>query len=414
MGLGFFGKPIADRLFEATPFTAAAKAASGKGVWATWGENALPEVFAGISLEVAAVRNAAMIEDKSPLAKIHIHGPDAERFVDRLIPRDATAISIDHANYTPWCDDSGKVIVEGLLFRLSETDFIVTAGSMDQWFSENRGTLEVEFADVTDRFGILAMQGPDALAILEEATGSEWGDLRFSRGRAADVGSARVHVWRTGFTGVKGYEFWVPPQAGSRVWEALRSTRSGESLAPCGHAAQDVVRVEAGMVLPAIDYARAGPDVVTAHGYGLTDPVYLASPYELDLGRFVDLVKSDFAGIEALRAEAADGSSGRRLCAMRIDWRQLVSTLLARGEAPTFDRKIRRHPPMTLVSGASEVGFATSIGWSPTLRDLIGFAHVRARRDDADNVHLRWDESEQVVEVPVALSALPFIKPSRR
>ena len=414
MSLEFFGSPLTDRLFACSPFTAAARRANVQGAWATWGENALPEFFSSIAVETAAIRSAAMLEDKSPLAKIHIHGPDAERFINRLIPRDAMRIAINHAYYTPWCDDLGKVIVEGMLLRLSETDFIVTAGLMNRWLSRHRRRLDVVIEDVTDCFGILALQGPDALSILQEATGQDWSDPEFSRGRRAAFSSVPVHVWRTGFTGVKGYELWVPPEAGNNVWEALVSTPSGASIEPCGHASQDIVRVEAGMVLPAIDYARAGPDVVKAHSYGLVDDAYHASPYELNLGRFMDFKKGDFVGRSALLTESQAGGIGRRIWAMRVDWRQLVSAYLERDEMPIVNGKIRRIPPMKLLSAGEVSGFATSIGWSSNLKQIIGFAQLPAHLDPHDVVFLRWDESEHPIHVPISLSRLPFVKPSRK
>ena len=414
MSLGFFGSPTTERLFVATPFSDAVRTVNERGAWATWGTNALPEIFSGIPMEVAAIRKTAVLEDKSPLARMHIHGADAERFVDGLIPRDAKRISTDHAYYTPWCDHGGKVIVEGLLLRLSETDFIVTAGLMDQWLSEQRAPFDVEFEDVTDRFGILALQGPDSLAILEEVTGKDWADLKFSRGRQAEIASAPVHVWRTGFTGVRGYELWVPPEAGNDVWKALVSTPTGETIEPCGHAAQDVVRVEAGMVLPAIDYARAGPDAAKAHSYGLVGDDYYASPHEINLGRFVDFSKGQFVGKKALLTETQSTNYGRQMWAIRADWRQLVSSYMTRGDLPIVDGKIRRFPPMKLLTNDTIVGFATSVGWSSTLREMIGFAHLPANRNPTDKIVLRWEDCEPPIDVPVALSQLPFIKPNRK
>ena len=414
MSLGFLGSPVNEPLFAATPFSTAARKMNQKGAWAIWGDNALPEIFAGLSSEVAAIRHAAMLEDKSPLGKIHIHGPDAERFVDQLIPRDVTRMSSNHAYYTPWCDDGGKVILEGLLFKLSDADFIVTAGWMGQWLSEHIGRFDVKFEDVTDRFGILALQGPNSLAILEEATGRDWSDLRFSRGRQAELASATVHVWRTGFTGVRGYELWVPPKAGNDVWEALISTPTGKTIQPCGHSSQDIVRVEAGMVLPAIDYARAGPDKAQAHSYGLVDDAYHASPFELNLGRFVDFGKAIFSGREALRAEIESKEARRRMWAMHIDWRRFITLHLEQGEMPIVDGKIRRFPPLKLLCNDVASGFATSVGWSPTLREIVGFAHLPATRSPNDPVVLKWEGCRQEINVPASLSSLPFVKPSRR
>lgn len=414
MNLDFMGKPLPDRLFSATPFSASVKKVNDKGGWATWGNYALPESFAGIPIEAAAIRNTAMLEDKSPLAKIHIYGPDAERFINRLIPRDATKIEVNHAYYTPWCNDDGKIIVEGMLFRLGKCDFLVTAGLMDRWLSEQQGQFDIGFEDVTDRFGILALQGPRAQTILEEATGKDWSDLQFSRGRKAEIASMPIHVWRTGFTGVKGYELWVPPEAGNDVWSEIIASPTGSLIEPCGHAAQDVVRVEAGMILPAIDYARAGPDTIRAHSYGLVDDRYYASPFEINFGRLVDFFKGDFVGRNALLMEAENPAIGRRMWAMLVDWRQMIASYLERDEAPIVDGRIRRMPPISLLMEGEVSGFATSIGWSSHLKQMIGFAHLPASRNPSDDVILRWDEREQPIDVPISLSKPPFVKPSRK
>ena len=415
MSFDFMGDPFGRTMFVETPFTAGFRKANERGVWTTWGPCAMPEVLAGVPAEARAVRSSAMVEDKSPLVTVHIRGPDSERFINRLIPRDAGRMSIDHAYYTPWCDEDGKVIVEGLLFRLTKDDFFLTSCVMDRWFTRQRLGLDVEFDDATDRFGILALQGPDSLAILEEATGQSWSDLRFSRGRRGRVGAADVQVWRTGFTGVKGYELWVPPEAGEEVWYALAATKAGEALEPCGTAAQDIVRVEAGLVLPAIDYARSGPDTVKAHSYGLTEAAYLASPFELDLGRFVDFAKPDFVGRDALRAESRTPGVGRRMRALRINWRELVEPFLARGELPQIDGKVRRFPPLELTADGARVGYATSVGWSHTLKEMIGFAHLPATFPiERKPVQLRWPYDGEVLETGVSFGRLPFVRPNRK
>lgn len=414
MSFGFMGDPIDRVALAETPFTSSLRNSNEKGIWTTWGPYGMPEILAGIPREARAARSSAMLEDKSPLVTVHIRGPDSERFINRLIPRDAGRMSVNHAYYTPWCDEDGKVIVEGLLFRLAKNDFFLTSCAMDQWFDQQRRGMDVGFDDATGRFGILALQGPDSLAVLEEATGQRWSDLRFSRGRRGRIGTADVHVWRTGFTGVKGYELWVPPGAGEEVWNALATTRAAESLEPCGTAAQDIVRVEAGLVLPAIDYARAGPDTVKAHSYGLTGAEYLSSPFEIDLGRFVDFGKPDFVGRDALWSESRTGSV-RRMCGLRIDWRELVTVFLDRNELPLIDGTVRRFPPLELASAGTRIGYATSVGWSHALKDMIGFAHLPAAFPiERRPVQVRWPYDGQVLTAGVRFGCLPFIRPSRR
>ena len=400
-------------LFVQTPFSAAARAATNTGAWSAWGPYALPEAFTGARKEAAAVRRTAMIEDKSPLTKYRISGTDAEEFIDRLIPRDASKIETDHAVYTPWCDHDGKVIVEGLLFRVAPTEFWLICNEMDIWFDENRGSLDVEITEDTGAFGILAVQGPASKSILETATDDTFDELRFSRGTTTTVGSVDVRIWRTGFTGVLGYELWVPPADGNDVWDALMAVGADVGLEPCGHIAQDMVRVEAGLVLPAIDYARAGPDsAAQAHGFGITDPALMASPFELDLGRFVDFGKRDFVGRAALEAER-DRPRGRRLMGIRVDWRELVEQFLVNDRLPAFPERVHRFPPLRL-SGPADA-YATSVTWSVALETMIGFAHIPVDHAAADvTFSLEWPDGEESLGTTARTVPLPFVQPNRK
>ena len=404
-----------ETLFVTTPFTQQARQHNTTGVWGEWGPYALPEIFAGVARELWALRNTAMLEDKTPLVKYRIRGTDAERFVDLLITRDASRIEVNHAYYTPWCDHRGKVVVEGLLFRLADDQFCYTSSEMRNWFQQHREPFDVDVEDVTHEFGILALQGPNSLAVLEDATGATWADLRFSRGRAASIASHDVHVWRTGFTGVKGYELWVPWEAGNDVWGALMAAGKRHELHPCGYIVQDIARIEAGIVLPEIDYARAGPDsYAVAHGYGLAGDRYLASPFELDMGRFVDLNKSDFIGMGALRAESEQSSGTRRLMGVVVDWRSIASASLEMGELPAFPQRTIRYPPLDLLHDGSEIGFATSVAWSPTLKSMIGFAHVPVELAQPGlATRINYPYAGDTIETGARLCGLPFIDHTR-
>lgn len=86
--------------------------------------------------EVRVLRTSGMLEDESPLSKIHIHGPDGEAFVNLLIPRDAPKMSVNRACYSTWCDHDGKVVVEGLLFKVGDRDLMLTAGAIGRWSAE--------------------------------------------------------------------------------------------------------------------------------------------------------------------------------------------------------------------------------------------------------------------------------------
>ena len=100
---------------------------------------------------------------------------------------------------------------------------------------------------------------------------------------------------------------------------------------------------------------------------------------------------------------------------LRINWRELVRRFVARGELPPIDGKVRRFPPLDLVSDGVRIGYATSVGWSHTLKDLIGFAHLSAVVPvEQKSVRLQWPHDGEVLETGVSLGHLPFIKPDRK
>ena len=101
--------------------------------------------------------------------------------------------------YTPWCDEHGKVIDDGTVHRLAETEFRWTAADPQlRWLRMNAAGLDVEVEEVTESLAALALQGPQSRAVLEAASGESFGDLRYFRRRATKIGRVAVDVSRTG------------------------------------------------------------------------------------------------------------------------------------------------------------------------------------------------------------------------
>jgi aminomethyltransferase len=399
--------------FKGTPFSDRTIALNRSGRWAAWNQYHLPEVFAehGYDTEVRAMRQTAILEDKTPLIKTLISGRDALPLVNRLIPRKASTMDVLHAIYTPMCDERGKLIMDGVLFRVEENAFVFTGGRIDRWLAKQAAGLEVRISDSTEAVAILHLQGPLSLEILDEATRQEWSDLRFSRGRKAAIAGVHVHVWRQGFTGERGFEIWVPPERAIPVWDTLWEAGEPRGLSPCGHNTQDVGRIEAGLILPAIDYTCAGPDTAArAHAYGAEASEFEASPYELGLGRFVDLRKDDFIGRAALAEEGGQGRCPRRLVGLEIDWRQIVRLFDEAGRPPEITRRVHRFPALQVSLSDRPVGFASSITWSPTLKKEIGFGRVAVEAAETGTpLSLRWEVAGLDGQVDAVVVALPFV-----
>ena len=120
--------------------------------------------------EYFAVRNSAGFFDTSPLYKYRITGRDAERLLAGVMTRDIRTCRPGRAQYTVWCDDRGFVLEDGVVFRHSATEFLLTAAEPNLgYFSDLVGRLDVTIEDVTDEFGMLAVQGPRSREILAQA-----------------------------------------------------------------------------------------------------------------------------------------------------------------------------------------------------------------------------------------------------
>src|ERR671933_81460 len=172
--------------------------------------------------EYNAIRNAAALIDISPLFKYRVTGPHATRLVDRVVTRDLRKVSVGQVIYTPWCDERGKVIDDGTVARLDENTYRWTAADPSlRWFRMNARGLDVEIDDISERVSALAIQGPLSREVLEAATGTGWGDLKYFGRRSAHVGRFPVDVSRTGYTGALGFEVWIESPNALDVWDAF-------------------------------------------------------------------------------------------------------------------------------------------------------------------------------------------------
>src|SRR5215467_14521174 len=157
-----------DTVIRTTPFHERTSALNETGLWEHW-SNALvaPRYQMSEKFEYFGIRNAAGLFDTSPLYKYRFTGPDAERYLAGVLTRDPRTLAVGRAQYTLWCDDRGFVIEDGVLMRLGEQEYSLTAAEPNlAYFDGLKGRLDVQIEDVTDRYGIVSIQGPRARDIL--------------------------------------------------------------------------------------------------------------------------------------------------------------------------------------------------------------------------------------------------------
>jgi aminomethyltransferase len=357
--------------------------------------------------EYVGIRHAAVLIDVSPLYKYAIRGRDAVALVDRVITRDATKIKPGQVIYTPWCDEHGKVVDDGTVARLDDDTFRWTSAEPHvRWLNLNARGLDVEVADVSERFGAIALQGPLARDVLNAATATEFADLRFYHRRSARIGSIPVDVSRTGYTGDLGYELWFDAAQATKVWDCLLDVGRPYALRPAGMMALDMARLEAGLILIEVDYTSSKHALIPGQNY---------SPFEIGLGRLVNLDKSaDFVGRRALEAEVASGGPARRLVGLHIDYQE-VEALYEAQDLPIAVTTSTWREQRPVYSGRPQIGRATSGTWSPTLKQHIALASVQPEFESAGAaVELEWTVEGRRGRVAAKVVPLPFFDPPRK
>jgi aminomethyltransferase len=378
--------------------------------WREWSGYFASSVYADHhDIEYNAIREAAALIDVSPLYKYLVHGADAPRLVDRVITRDATKLAVGAVFYTPWCDEDGKVVDDGTVHRLAETEYRWTAADPQlRWLRMNSAGLDVQVDDVSEEVAALALQGPFSRAVLEAASGQSFDDLRYFRRRASRIGDVDIDVSRTGYTGDLGYELWVPADRAIEVWDRVMQAGTAYAIRPAGMVALDVVRLEAGLILLEVDYTSARHAVIPEQAY---------SPFEIGLGRLVAIDKpADFVGRRALAAERKAGGPPRRLVGLELDWGDIEALYAAQGLPPTAPAIVSRSPLPVYAEGAGrQIGRVTSSGWSPILKTAIALGSVPAAHAAVGTrVAVEWTVEARRGRVSGRVVELPFLDLPRR
>jgi aminomethyltransferase len=379
-----------------------------KQVWGEWAGYFAAQVYADFhDIEYSAIREAAAVIDTTPLYKYLVRGPDAARLLDRVITRDASKVRVDQVLYTPWCDEDGKVLDDGTVTRLGDDEYRVTsADPCSRWFLLNATGLDVEVADVTEELAALALQGKLSREVLAAATGEEWTDVRYFRHRRSSIAGVDVSVTRTGYTGDRGYEIWIPVDHALAVWDAVFASGEPYGIHPAGIRALDAARVEAGLILIEAEYTSARHAISPEQNY---------SPFELGLGRLVEFGKAaSFTGKAALVAERAAGGPARRLVGLELDWGGIEGMFARHGLAPMISPFVDRSPVPVYREGR-QIGRATSITWGTTIKKMVGFGSVdKAHEKLGTRVSVEYSVEGERGKVSATVVPLPFLDLARK
>ena len=355
--------------------------------------------------EYWAIRSSAALFDVSPLFKYDIHGPDAARLLDRVLPRDVTKCEVGQVLYAPWCDEGGKVIDDGTVWRLGDRGFRLTSADPSlRWLGSNAFGLDARIEDVSDAIATLSLQGPLSRDVLKQALDADLDGLRYFRLTSGALRGIPVTITRTGYTGDLGYELWVEARHAEQVWDALMEAGEPYQITPAGMLALDLARIEAGLLLIEVDYISSHKAIVESRK---------SSPYELGLGWTVSLDKRPFVGQKALRAEKQRGSAWQ-FVGIEVDWESLEQLYAAEGLPPQLPGVAWR-TSVPIYSNGRQVGYASSGCWSPLLKRTIALAHVEsAHAHPGAPVKMEITVEHKRRQAAARVVKTPFFDPERK
>ena len=255
----------------------------------------MPQQYLSVKEEQEAVRTAAGMFDVSHMGRFEVRGDGAAEFLQGLVTNDLSRLAPNRAQYNLLCRPDGGIVDDLVVYR-SEAAWllVVNASNRDKdmaWLREH-APAGIELVDRSDELALIALQGPSAERVLP-AEGVELGPVPYFGLAEGRLAGEPALISRTGYTGEDGFELFVPANHAGRVWEALLES----GARPCGLAARDVCRLEAGLRL---------------YGNDMDD---LTNPYEAGLGWTVKLAKGEFVGRATLR-QIKDSGHRRELVGM--------------------------------------------------------------------------------------------------
>ncbi len=282
----------------------------------------MPIQYSGIVEEHQAVRQACGVFDVSHMGEVLISGNDAERYVNHIFTNNVVGIPNRKILYGMMCYEDGGVVDDLLVYKIAGNQFflVINAANIDKdwaWIQQQAEGFDVTLEHQSDKYGELAIQGPDSENVLKDVLDVDGSDLTFYTFK--QVGD--VIVSRTGYTGEDGFEIYATPIYINECWDKLLA--SGRCT-PCGLGCRDTLRFEVGLPL---------------YGDELSAEI---TPIMAGLGIFVKLDKEEFIGKEALSRQKAEGPA-----------KKIVGIELA-------DKAIPRHGYTVLNTAGEPIGEVTT------------------------------------------------------
>ncbi len=308
----------------------------------------MPISYTSINEEHHTVRQNAGVFDVSHMGEFILRGPKALDLIQKVTSNDASKLVAGKAQYSCLPNDNGGIVDDLLIYCIRENEeylLVVNASNIEKdwnWISEHN-TDGVEMENISERTGLLAVQGPKAVQYMQELTDLDITNLKyytFVKGTFAGVED--VIISATGYTGSGGVEIYFEDKGNNAetIWNEIFRVGSPKGLKPIGLAARDTLRLEMGFCL---------------YGNDIDDTT---SPLEAGLG-WITKFSKDFVAKSVLEQQKAEGIK-RKLVGLEM-----------------IDKGIPRHGYKLQNAAGEEIGYITSGTQSPSLGKAIGMGYVR-------------------------------------
>lgn len=355
--------------------------------------------------EYLAIRTSCGVFDTSPLYKYHIHGRDALKLINRVITQDVSRYEVGKSMYTPWCDDKGKVIDDGIVAWVDERLFRMTAAEPALfWLEDNAVNLDVSIEDITEAYAMMALQGPYSRDVLKRLTRADVDSLQYFSLMDIELAGLPITLSRTGYTGDLGYELWVKPDQAIALWDAVFEAGEDFRIRPFGDYALDIARIEAGLLLAKVDF-NSSKKVMYEHEK--------STPLELGLSWTVKLDKDYFVGQKALIEDKEVGLKWNTV-GLEVDLKSLEA-IYAKYGMPLYLPYRSWNEAVPVYSNGRQIGKATSGTWSPMLKKYIAIARIKPHYAKLGNqVEMEVTIDAERHNAKARVVKMPFFNPSRK
>ncbi len=337
----------------------------------------MPIQYEGVNAEHETVRKKVGVFDVSHMGNFFVSGYEALNFLQYITSNDVAKLKPGKVQYSCFPNEQNGIVDDLLVYQIDENNYmlVVNGANLEKdwnWVNQHAKNFKVSLKDLSAQYSILAVQGPNAPAVMQKLAGDS-ADLEnlkyYTWTKAHLAGHPDILVSATGYTGEKGYEIYVDNALVEDIWDDLFDKGKVYDIKPVGLGARDTLRLEKGYCL---------------YGNDIDDTT---SPIEAGLGWITKFTK-DFINSKNLKKQKEEGVT-----------RKLVGFKLK-------DKGIARHGYDIVDKSGKKIGYVTSGTMSPSLKEAIGMGYVPSEKAKSGNQIFIQIRKKQV---PAEIVKMPFL-----